>query len=416
MIHSILGVAHRNLSDYESAISELQKSLSFRRAAENDRGVTATCTNLAVIYAELGRVREARELLQEGLAIAKSTDNATMESFALLILGGVNQGAGDLQEALANYSASLEIEWERNEHTELADRLNAIGSVYSQLGRYADATVYLEQARLHIEKANLPAVRGYNLLVTAQIHQAKGKYAAAIEEFLSSIPLLRETGQPREVATANEQLAEIYVQQGRDEDALGAVEQSLATNEQFRVPIRLAESTIHEALYLLAMGRTSAAEQAVRKAEDHLGELKGGHVLVLLHLAKRKNSTRFGCSPYIDEGLRSSSRPRASKRLSAFGAKGALGALTYDDGEWRFRSGGGGANGRHQGIQTKTPASPRGRSLPGTRRKLPSIVGFGASRGGDCESCISRFGVSWGAHSRRGRKFAGSDRPEASRR
>ena len=99
------------------------------------------------------------------------------------------------------------------------------------------------------------------------------------------------------MATANEQLAEIYVQQGRDEDALGAVEQSLATNEQFRVPIRLAESTIHEALYLLAMGRTSAAEQAVRKAEDHLGELKGGHVLVLLHLAKGKIQQDLGALP-----------------------------------------------------------------------------------------------------------------------
>ncbi|TDI46078.1 MAG: tetratricopeptide repeat protein [Acidobacteria bacterium] len=294
MIHSILGVAHRTLSDYESAISELQKSLSYRRAAENDRGVTATYTNLAGIYATLGRVQEARELLQEGLAIAKSTDNSTMESFALVNLGEVNQGAGDLREALANYSESLEIEWERGEHTELADRLNVIGSVYSQLGRYADATVYLEQARLHIEKANDPAARGYNLLMTARIHQAKGNYESAIEAFLSAIPLLRDTGQLPEVAGANEQLAEIYLQQGRDEDARAAVEQSLATNEQLRVPIRLAETKIHEALYQVAMGQTSAAEDTVSKAEKLLAELDGGRVLILLQLAKGKIQHELG--------------------------------------------------------------------------------------------------------------------------
>ena len=288
MIHSILGVAHRTLSDYESAISELQKSLSYRRAADNDRGVAATSTNLAAIYAMLGRVQEAKKLLREGLAIAKSTDNATMESFALVNLGEVNQGAGDLQEALANYSESLEIEWERNEHTELAERLNVIGSVYSQLGRYADATVYLEQARLHIEKANGPAARGYNLLTTAQIHQAKGNFGAANEAFLSAIPLLRETGQLSEVANANEQLAEIYVQQGRDEDARAAVEQSLATSERLRVPIRLAESKIHEALFQVAVGETSAAEDSVSKAEELLVELDGGRVLILLNLAKGK--------------------------------------------------------------------------------------------------------------------------------
>ena len=57
MIHSILGVAHRTLSDYESAISELQKSLSYRRAANNDRGVTAACTNLAAIPRRARAVR-----------------------------------------------------------------------------------------------------------------------------------------------------------------------------------------------------------------------------------------------------------------------------------------------------------------------------------------------------------------------
>ena len=294
MIHSILGVAHRTLSDYESAISELQKSLSYRKAAGNDRGVTATYTNLAGIYATLGRVQEARELLQEGLAIAKSTDNSTMESFVLVNLGEVNQITGDLREALANYSESLEIEWERSEHTELAERLNVVGSVYSQLGRYADATVYLEQARLHIEEANDPAARGYNLLVAAQIHQAKGNYGAASEAFLSAIPLLRETGQLSEVATANEQLAEIYVQQGRDEDARSAVEQSLATNEQLRVPIRLAEAKIHEALFQVAMGDTLAAEDSVRKAEELLVELERGPVLIMLHLAKGKIQQKLG--------------------------------------------------------------------------------------------------------------------------
>jgi tetratricopeptide (TPR) repeat protein len=242
----------------------------------------------------LGRVQEARELLHEGLAIAKSTDNSTMESFVLVNLGEVNRVAGDLREALANYRESLEIEWERSEHTELADRLNAIGSVYSQLGRYADATVYLEQARLHIEEANDPAARGFNLLVTAQIHQAKGNYDAAIEAFLTAIPLLRETGQLPEVASANDQLAEIYVQQGRDQDARAAVEQSLATNEQLRVPIRLAESKIREALFRVAMGETLAAEDSVRKAEELLAELDRGPVLILLHLAKGKIQQKLG--------------------------------------------------------------------------------------------------------------------------
>ncbi len=166
--------------------------------------------------------------------------------------------------------------------------------MYSQLGRYADATVYLEQARLHIEEANDPAARGYNLLVAAQIHQAKGNYGAASEAFLSAIPLLRETGQLSEVATANEQLAEIYVQQGRDEDARSAVEQSLATNEQLRVPIRLAEAKIHEALFQVAMGDTLAAEDSVRKAEELLVELERGPVLIMLHLAKGKIQQKLG--------------------------------------------------------------------------------------------------------------------------
>ena len=286
MIHSILGVAHRTLASYDASIVELQKSLEYRRQAKNDRGVAASCTNLASTYIDLGRFDQARVLLEEALDIARRTSNSTMESFALISLGNLNQAAGAVDAALENYSASLEIEWERNEHTELAVRLNSIGDAYCELGRYADATVYLKQAEVHIETSNDPGSRGINLLTFARIDHAKGGYEEAIEKLLISIPLLRDTGQLAAVATASDILADIYTQQKRDDDAWLAVEQSLQASEQRKAPIGIAQSAVNEAIHLIEIGDLARAEEALTRAETWLEPIDTGYARSLYHLAR----------------------------------------------------------------------------------------------------------------------------------
>ena len=209
-----------------------------------------------------------------------------MESYALLNLGEVHEQSGDLRRALSNYSDSLEIEWERKEHTELTDRLNMIGQVYARLGRYADAMVYLEQAKVHIAAANDPRGRGYNLYNLGQIHRAKGNYRDAVEAFLGSIPLLQETGNLPEAAAAHEELSRIYTDQGRYEEASQSVAESLAVSKSMRIPARIAQSRIEEARLLAIQGHLEESERALAAAENVLHGLDADGIRPLLKLVQ----------------------------------------------------------------------------------------------------------------------------------
>ncbi|GMR23353.1 MAG: hypothetical protein BMS9Abin37_1773 [Acidobacteriota bacterium] len=286
MIHSILGVAHRDLQELDLATEELQKSLACRRAAQDSRGVAATLTNLARVYAALGQFQQARDLLNEGLSIARESGNSTMESYALLNLGAVHELSGDLRKALSNYSDSLEIEWERKEHTELIYRLNFIGHMYALLGKYADAMVYLEQAKVHIAASNDVKGRAYNLYYVGKIHRVKGNYKEAIGAFLGAIPLFQTTGNLDEVAAVHDSLADLYIDQNRLEEAKASVEASLALSEERRTPSRIAHSRILEARLALAEKRFDDAIRNLDEAERSIQGIDARGVLPLLQLVR----------------------------------------------------------------------------------------------------------------------------------
>lgn len=286
MIHSILGVAYRDLNEHDLAIEELGKSLEYRRAAEDSRGIAATLTNLARVHMYLGHLHEAEELLNESLTIAREAGNSTMESYALVNLGAMHEQSGDLRSALANYSDSLEIEWDRREHTELVYRLNFIGHIYVLLGKYADATVYLEQAKVHIEASNDPRGRAHNLYYFGKLHRAKGNYNNAVENFLASIPLFQTTGNLDVVANVHYELAGLYLDQGRLDDARTSVTETLASSEELRIPSLIARAKLQEARLGLAEDRSEDAARALSDAEQAIQGLDHNGLIPTLEIVR----------------------------------------------------------------------------------------------------------------------------------
>ncbi len=72
MIHSILGVAHLDSGRPDDALGHLEKSLEYRRKANDERGITAALTNLAKLYLNEGDLDRARASLEEGLALSRA--------------------------------------------------------------------------------------------------------------------------------------------------------------------------------------------------------------------------------------------------------------------------------------------------------------------------------------------------------
>jgi tetratricopeptide (TPR) repeat protein len=265
MIHSILGVAQRDLSEFEKARVEFEKSLEYRRKAEDLRGVATSLSNLASVLRRLERADEARDYLNQALALARETNDKTMESLALLNLGNEYSDSGDLDQALDFFRQSLDIEQERNEHTELAVRLDVIAEVLRKYGLLADAMVYLDLANTHLEQASDPSEQSYNLIVRGEIARSRGDYDAAQAAFLESLHLFQNLGAETRTVEAHLQLASLYASQGRFDEALKAADaaQSVAVTPDSKVLIDTVRAEI-----VLEAGDAARASELLALAGD----------------------------------------------------------------------------------------------------------------------------------------------------
>jgi len=269
MIYSISGVAYRDIGQYEPAIQDFQKSLAHRRAAGDTRGVATSLNNLATVLRRMRRFPEARHHLDEALAIARQMGNEMLESVALLNLGNIEADSGRLQQALEYHRRSLDIEWDRNEHTELAIRLNTIADVLRRQGLYSDALVYLDLAKGYLERSEDLKEKAINLRVLGRIEMARGNYATAQTALLETLQLFQEIGAAPETAETHLMLARMYANQGRFEDALQTVDsaETLLNEGAYRTG---AEATLTRAEILLDLGDVNRASKELDRAATTL--------------------------------------------------------------------------------------------------------------------------------------------------
>jgi tetratricopeptide (TPR) repeat protein len=273
MLHSVLGVAYRTSKDYVKALEHFERSLAARRTAGDNRGVIAALVHIGVTRKELRQVEQSSRTLEEAVALARTLQIPTLESFALQNFGNLALEEGRLEDALEYYRASLDIEWDKKENNEIAYRLDAMAEVYQLSGNYIDALVYLEQARSRLQGIDEPSERAFNLSILGQILRARGEYDEAAQALLSAIPPLAESDQTRDLVSARRALADIYMDQGRFDEALVIIRQSLS-DFQNEAGTNLATAKLQYAELLLELGDFQSATTELNSINRLVPDLK----------------------------------------------------------------------------------------------------------------------------------------------
>ena len=173
-IHSILGNAYRDTAQVDKALESLQLSLGYRRKAGDKRGQVVTLTNLASLHEQSGAVPKAIAAEKEALTIARAMRDRARESFVLHNMGMTYSAAGDLPRSLQAFRDSLQIEMERGNASEIANRLDKVADAYRLMGRYDDALVYLEQAKAQLAKTDAKQEVAINQQYFGQVLRGAG--------------------------------------------------------------------------------------------------------------------------------------------------------------------------------------------------------------------------------------------------
>ncbi len=268
MIYSILGMAYRDMAQYEPAAVEFEQSLAHRRRTGAKRAIATSLNNLASVLRRNGRNEEARRQLVEALDIARETGDKVTESLALANLANLESDSGHLEQALAYVRRSLDIEWERDEHTELAIRLNTIADLLRRQGLYGDALVYLELAKSYLERSEDLLEKAVNLRVLGRIEAARGNYREAQSALLEMVRLFQQIGANPDAAEGQVMLARLYADQGRFDEALQATDAAaLLIEPDHKLSTQVAHS---RAEVFLAIGDRARASTELDRAEPAL--------------------------------------------------------------------------------------------------------------------------------------------------
>jgi len=272
MLHAILGVAHRELGDMDSAEEHLKLCLDLRRSIGDRQGEADALMNLADVAGTRGQLATQIKLEKQALGIHQEMGNEPGASAVLHNIGMTHLEAGDLEEALAAFRQTLQIETERQDHVAMANRLDQIALVYRRMGRYDDALVYLAQAASHLEESHEPRERGINLRETGLVRMAQGLYSEALESMLEARPLFEEIHNERGTGSVDLSIGEIYRRQGRYDDAWKAYQSSLAiyaeaAHDQAEVEVPLAR-------LLVDVGRI---DEAAALLDEATSGHHGGH-------------------------------------------------------------------------------------------------------------------------------------------
>lgn len=232
---------------------------------------------LGNIFYELGQYKEAESYHSQHLNMAKSIENAELESIAFLNLGNVAQVQGYYNLAIQYYQNSLEIARCINAPDIEVKCLGNLGNSLHSLCQEEKAIEY-HQKSIKLSKENNDIHQECRALGNlGLIYESLGQYQISIEFYEQS--LLKLKTNPKEYAQTLGNLGNLYKNLGQYDLAIEYHQKSLKIKQEIEYPLGEAQSLINLGIayksknkYSLAIETYNASLKISRDIENTVQE------------------------------------------------------------------------------------------------------------------------------------------------
>jgi tetratricopeptide (TPR) repeat protein len=182
---------------------------------------------------DLGRLDEAAEAYEEGIAKARERNDQRTVAAGLGLLGTVRIGQGKYDEALAKHTESRKIFEGLGEPGSVAVAWHQIGRTYNEAGQYADA----EQAYQKSLKINVQTVNRSNeaatLVSLGNLYDAMDRGENAVKFFQQAAEIYTELGDPGKEGLARSNAGASLIKLQRYDDARRELLRAIECGKQF---------------------------------------------------------------------------------------------------------------------------------------------------------------------------------------
>jgi len=176
-------------------------------------------------------------------------------------------------EALESFLQSFELSKQLKNQKQTAFLINEIGRIQLELGNYADAMDYAQQALNFFVNENNLEGQGTSLMLLGSIHTKLGNLKLAEDYLTKSIFLLKRINNPNLEGMANLYLGELRINQNKNDEALEILSQAAnLLSKKNAEKGNLALVLRYYAVALAASGRIQEAETMARNSLLALGK------------------------------------------------------------------------------------------------------------------------------------------------
>jgi tetratricopeptide (TPR) repeat protein len=277
------GAIYVRYADYARAVEVCRKSIALYEQLGNLPGAGAAHNNLASAFFDLGNWPQAAEHYRRALQIATQIGNVHESGLIANNLGEVYRYRGELDRAQAHYEQSL--------HT-----WQALGSLYGQAflhmnlaavalkrAEWRSAIQQLEQcqklcAQIDAEDFSAEACR---YLAEAWLGQSQKeskesqtRAERALEYAFKSVQLAQKQEMKLEEGATRRVLGQIYMRQGRYQDAQQELQSSLDILEALDSQYQIGQTLVVLAKLYRELGQTLEFQHHIKRATvifEHLG-------------------------------------------------------------------------------------------------------------------------------------------------
>lgn len=217
---NLQGILHMAGGEFERAIAVLEQCAAVCRRIQSPQ-LVKPLANLGALFMRQGRYEAGKQVLQEGLPLCRAAQNWGGLGHFLTNLGGIHLLLGELEAAEQTLAEAWQVcEQGNNPHGKVVVLLNWAEVAHHQgawgvaIGRAEQAIALAEQVHDRRMQA-----RGLKMLAVAQQAQGVVGPAAVGQNLGRGLELAQASASPPVVLDVLEGVAQVWVAQGKGEEA-----------------------------------------------------------------------------------------------------------------------------------------------------------------------------------------------------
>jgi tetratricopeptide (TPR) repeat protein len=290
-----MGISAYQSDDYELALSYYKQAIKAYENSGDQLGKATVLNNTGLVYKQLGDNEKALELYQQAYDIQFKMSDISAYATTNINIAGIYYQRGELNKAFDAYYQAQLLFGELKDSLRYAQVTNNLANVYWQWNQNEKALQLLDEAKMIYQRFNATADLSRIFYTQGLIYAYDyADYNKALDRFNRSLVLREELGDPLGTANVLINIANIWMEQERFEEAFSFYQRGLRIHETIGHTDGILMAYYYMGIANQKLNRFDESNVWLTKCEEKSKEVNSRLYEDLILEARMKNASALG--------------------------------------------------------------------------------------------------------------------------